>query len=134
MTDEDWSKRQETFHAATTRAEERVSTLAGDVRGLRDFALADHSDRKGDQVFNGLRLGLAFHDTVTELNARRTSLADAREGIAAVDAEVASGRLPATAHSWRFQLAARLDHLDRTLDQINAELNAAEAVLRRLCE
>jgi hypothetical protein len=83
-------------------------------------------------LFAGLQLGLAFHDTSIEVRELSALIVEAREGVEALDAEVATGALPATAHSWKFQLAERLRRLEARVAGFDSDLRAIKLDLERL--
>src|SRR5258708_3705478 len=91
--------------------------------------------RTGNQdVMEGLRVGLSFAAGVDWLRGAPTEIAGLIEKVVQHDDKVSVGELPATAHSWRYQIRERLAALEEHTHSLSRSFADRRAKLEKIAE
>jgi hypothetical protein len=109
MSDEnEWRNLMQGVSMAVKELEEGVNSMDRAVLECDRFILRAQRGLVSQDVLDGLRIGLDFTSGVEWLRGAPAQIAGLLEQLARHDDKVSDGELPATAHSWRYQIRERL--------------------------
>jgi hypothetical protein len=115
---DDWQELMRGISGSVGKAEEAADGMAEAIRSVDRFMERANGGGVDENTLNGLRVGLWLNTTADWAGVVVAAVAELRERLADTDAQVASGELPASAHSWRHQLQERLAALDRRTQRL----------------
>ncbi|HUF07770.1 MAG TPA: hypothetical protein VMO47_00505 [Rhodothermales bacterium] len=110
--EEDWRELLRGLSDAVSKIEDAAAQMDEAIQACDRFLSRAQRGGVSSDILEGLSLGLAFSTGIDWARAAPAKIADLHDRLVAHDAMVSDGELPASAHTWRYQLLERLSALD----------------------
>ena len=132
--DSEWRNLMQCISSEVKNLEEAVNTMDRAVLECDRFILRAQRGLVSQDVLDGLRVGLDFTNGVEWLRSAPAGIADLLEQLARHDNKVSEGELPATAHSWRYQIRERLAAIDEHTQTLSLSFADRRANLEKIAK